>query len=182
MMGGSTVRYDEKVMALREEVAGWPRVDTSFACGPGSFFYYGIHTVELFYTVLGPGVKVVCRCGEAREFFEVVYADGRVVRLELESARPPFLGVFARNRAPGCVVANSPTNGMLAAFLEMVATREAPIAFEVTLETTATMIAVHRSRKTGGTVHLEDLPLDQGPDGAAYCAGYAADQRRSESS
>ncbi|MBI3946041.1 MAG: Gfo/Idh/MocA family oxidoreductase [Armatimonadetes bacterium] len=178
LMGGSTIRYDDKVIAFREEVGAWPRVETAFACGPGTFFYYGIHTAELCHTVLGGSIKKVRLCGEARELFEVVYTDGKVVRLELQSARPPFLGVFATNKAPASVVANGRSNGLIGAFLKMVETKEPPIPFETTLETTAVMIAVHRARTAPGWVYLDDLPLDEGPDGAAFCAWYAADERR----
>jgi predicted dehydrogenase len=172
LMGGSGVRYDTETIAMRDQLAAVrPTLDSAFACGPGTPYYYGIHTVEVVHTVLGQAYKVR-RCGHARELFELVYRDGLTVWLRLECARPISFTVFARNKPARVMGAHQGYFNFLKAFNDMIETRKPPVPFTATLETTAMMIAVYKAKTATDWVYLDSLTLDDGPDGAAFTAWY----------
>ena len=173
LMGGSGVRYDDGVMALRDETAQIrDKMDSAFACGPGTFYYYGIHTVEVIHTVLNGGFYKVRQAGGNKELFELVYRDGLTVWLRLECARPMHLALFIKDKPAKTLGAARGYFNILKAFAAMIEKRSPPIPFAATLETTAMMIAVYKARHTSGWVYLDDLQLDEGPDGAAFTQWY----------
>jgi hypothetical protein len=174
LMGGSSIRYDDNVKALQKKSVGLT-ICTAFASGPNDFFYYGIHTVELFHSVLQGKVEKVRSCGSQRELFEIDYSNKTVVWLQLESSAPFFLSIFPENGQVLTVRADSPSrlSRMLKEFIKMVKTGTSPIPFSSTIETTAIMIAVHKARTTSEYVYIEDIDLNEGPDGESYTKQYA---------
>lgn len=173
LMGGSGVRYDGAVIALRDELAPIRgQLDSAFACGPGTFYYYGIHTVETIHTVLGGGVCRVRQAGSDRDLFELVYCDGLTVWLRLECARPLHFAVFIKDKPARILGKCGGYFNILQHFAKMIETRQPPIPFSATVETTALMIAVHKARGSAGWVSLDALNMDEGPDGAAFTQWY----------
>lgn len=173
LMGGSGARYDDAVIAMRDELAPIRgQLDSAFACGPGTFFYYGIHTVETIHAVLGGGICKVRQAGSEREVFELVYRDGLAVWLRLECARPLHFAVFIKDKPARILGKCGGYFNILRHFADMIENRRPPIPFSATVETAALMIAVHQARGSAGWVSLDDLSLDDGPDGAEFARWY----------
>ncbi len=173
LMGGSGARYDDAVIAMRDELAPIRgQLDSAFACGPGTFFYYGIHTLETIHTVLGGGICKVRKAGSGRELFELVYRDGLTVWLRLECARPLHFAVFMKDKPARTLGKCAGYFNILRHFAAMIETRQPPIPFSATVETTALMIAVHQARGAEGWISLDALNLDDGPDGAEFARWY----------
>lgn len=172
LMGGSTMRYYPGVAAMRAELADKRNMlDSAFISGPGTFIYYGIHTVETVYAVLGAGIYKVRQAGQSKELFELVYRDGLTVWMKLECARPVSFTVFTKNK-PAVILEDKTGLGMIAEFAKMLETRCPPIPFNTVIETTAVLIAVHKARNLSDWVYVDDLSLDEGPDGAAFTQQY----------
>jgi predicted dehydrogenase len=157
----SSVRYSAMAAALKGgEIRG---VDT---WGPGpvephhrlDLSWYGIHAVELLYTLMGPGCEEVTRLagGTAESGSDVMAArwkDGRTATVR--TIRP--YGQFGANalRPDGSVV-RSPEkddvgyNGLLREIIEFFRSGKPPVANEETIEMFSFMDAAQRSKENGG--------------------------------
>lgn len=63
-------------------------------------------------------------------------------------------------------------------FVELVKGSDVPFTLEAPLEAVKIHIAAKLSRQHGGKIYLSEVPSEEGFDGAAYAAEYAAAKRR----
>ena len=63
-------------------------------------------------------------------------------------------------------------------FIDIVNGNQSTFSLEAPLEAVKIHIAAKLSRQHGGKIYLSEVPADEGFDGAAYAAEYAAAKRR----
>jgi predicted dehydrogenase len=176
IMGGSSVRFSQEIAALKAQKNELGDIVFAFASGPGDFFSYGIHTIEMFQGFLGAGVKSVRFLGDKNksEFFEAVYFDGTVVVYQMTA--PTHEWFFSVSTSKGIkstfVDATKIYDGIIEQFHEMLCSGKAPLAIGDFLEAVKIQLAARMARGTGMTVYLDELPYDEGFDGKSYTAQY----------
>lgn len=123
-------------------------------------FWYGIHTVEALYEVMGPGCKTVVRTHTPdADIVTGVWADGRTgtIRGTRNTTAQAGLMVFGSKG----VVEKAPGNGYVPLLREIVKffqTRVAPVPPAESIEVLAFMEAADLSKQRGGQpVALEEV-------------------------
>jgi virulence factor len=162
LMSSSALRYAREVADLKERLVGLGTLSSAVSIGPGDWYNYGIHAVEMYQTVVGAGARWVHRfASDARDIAVVGYDDGPAVVVEtLRDARYIFhLVVYGANGWTECEVidANGFYARMMAAVLETVHTGRAPVSRAETLEVLAVLHAGERSAATRERVALADV-------------------------
>ena len=133
-------------------------------------FWYGIHAVEMLYTLMGPGVETVTRVHTADTDVVVGrWKDGRVGTMRGHRAGPQTYGAVAYGRksilsfgAPAPGTAAAPLSpgypALLKAALAFFETGVPPVAPDETVEIMAFMEAADRSKaRQGAPVALREL-------------------------
>ena len=162
----SAARFYPDVQRLRESpgVGKITKVQGSSGCGRLAFhpdlFYYGIHGVEVLYTVMGSGCESVTRTIDENADVTVgQWNDGRVGVFHgvLRGQRQPVLriwgdeGVTETTELPGY-------DSLLLAMAEFFQTGRAPVNPAETIEVIEFMTAAQLSKERGGAqVRLEEL-------------------------
>lgn len=179
LMGGSSLRYGVEVTAMREGLEQLGGALTAWAYGPGDFYNYGIHTIEMLHGAIGGGIRSVRFIGEhGPALFALTYDDGKVAIIQLHTPGGFRLTVCGgKGSATTEVDAGGCYAEMLKRFIHMVRTGEPPVPFSESLEAVKVLLAARRSRATGDTVHLDDLTADEGFDGEAFILDYARQRR-----
>ena len=124
------------------------------------FFWYGIHGVELLYTVMGPGCKNVTRVHtEGTDVAVGTWEDGRIGTFRGTRTGKHLYGGTAYgdkgNAVLGPLVGYNPLLDEIIRFFQ---TGQVPVKAEDTLEICAFMEAADESRLiNGGTVNLEEI-------------------------
>jgi hypothetical protein len=145
---------------LAESLKG-PDIRGAFVWGPGpteehhslELTWYGIHAVELLYSILGPGCESVSMTSE-KDADVVVgnWKDGRIGTVRLARPYGPFGGVVFR--AKDVFTSDPKLQGgyapMLEKVIEFFKTGQRPVPEAETLEIFAFMDAAQRSKKSGG--------------------------------
>lgn len=174
LFSSSSLRFNDDVAAIKRD----PRlseVKGAIAWGPATLephhpdlFWYGIHTVEILYTFMGPGCERVSRIyTPGADLASCQWKDGRigVVRGIRDGAAPYGHVVFG----PKAVVsepaesAAAPTKrssyyGLIAAVVEFFRTGKSPVPLDETVEIMAFMEAADLSKSRGGApVALSEL-------------------------
>ncbi len=152
----SALRYSSLLEELRKQ-----RVDGALVWGPGplepthqlDLSWYGIHAVEILYTLMGPGCEQVSRIfAPDAEIVSARWKDGRVAAIRL--ARP-YSG-YGAVVFEGKEIRQSPKDlytgyrGLVERIVEFFRTRVPPVPEQETLEMFAFMDAAQRSREAGG--------------------------------
>jgi len=124
------------------------------------FGYYGIHGVEILYTLLGTGCDYVSRVHSAQgDIVSGVWKDGRLGTFRALTTGPAVYGgtVFLENKQmPAGEYMGYKV--LLDAVLKFFETDVPPVSKEETLEIFAFMEASNLSLKKGGKiVHVEDM-------------------------
>jgi len=179
--GGSALRHAPEISMLRSEAERIGDVYTAVATGPGDFFSYGIHTTEMAQGLVGTGANYVEYVAENKSaFISVTYHNGFVLILQLQ--QPFHEWSMCLYTATGMhTMRIDPTRfyePFLHNFVELVKGNEVPFAVEAPLEAVKIHIAAKLSRQHGGKIYLSEVPSEEGFDGAAYAAEYAAAKRR----
>jgi hypothetical protein len=174
IFSSSSLRFNEDVIAIK----GDPKVSEvkgAIAWGPATLephhpdlSWYGIHTVEILYTFMGPGCDRVSRIHTpGADLASCQWKDGRigVVRGIRDGAAPYGHVVFG----PKAVVsepaetAATPTKrssyyGLIVAVVDFFRTGKAPVPVDETIEIMAFMEAADLSKSRGGApVALSEL-------------------------
>ncbi|SIO09891.1 Predicted dehydrogenase [Singulisphaera sp. GP187] len=166
VFSSSSLRYSEVAQVLRGgtigEVVG---CDAYSPCDleetHPDLFWYGIHGVEILFTVMGSGCRRVTRVSnEGTDMVVGTWADGRV---------GTFRGIRGGHQGYGCTVFGSKgivpircragIRPLLVDILRFFRTGMPPLAYEATLEIYNFMDAADRSKQRGGVqVELANLP------------------------
>ncbi len=153
----SSRRYSPTLPPVMQATEGKVRAVLSY--GPAQIeprhpdlFFYGIHSVEGLYTVMGPGCVSVVRTHTADTAVVTgLWADGRVGTVHgIRNAKAPFgMVVFGTE---GLVKEDAEMSyvPMLRDVLTFFRTGVSPVPLEVTLEIIAFMEAAEESKRLGG--------------------------------
>jgi predicted dehydrogenase len=172
----SSLRFQPELLALRGN-GGLGEVLGAATHGPApihayvpDLFWYGIHSVEMLYTLMGPGVETVSRAHTAATDVVVGrWKDGRLGTMRGHRAGPQGYGAIAYGRkgilsfgAPGPGAPAEPPQpaypGLLRAVLAFFTTGVPPVPPEETVEIMAFMEAADRSKeRQGAPVALSEL-------------------------
>jgi len=123
-------------------------------------YWYGIHTVEMLYTVMGTGCKSVSRTSaDGADVVVGVWDDGRVgVYRGNAKGRPDFGVVVFGQKSITPIAATSNYENLLVEIAKFFRTGKPPVSEEVTIEICAFIEAAHESkRQNGATIELADV-------------------------
>lgn len=175
VFSSSSLRFNDDVQAIKRD----PRVAEvkgAIAWGPASLephhpdlFWYGVHTVEILYTFMGPGCDRVTRIyTPGADLASCQWKDGRigVVRGIRDGASPYGQAVFGPKGVvtappePGTGTAKrSSYYGLISAVVEFFRTGKSPVPLDETVEIMAFMEAADVSKaRNGAPVSLSELP------------------------
>jgi len=163
----SSLRFSPGVSRVRND----PRVGRVVGCAaysPNKFlepshpdlFYYGVHGVEILFTIMGPGCKSVTRVhAKEAELAVGVWEDGRIGTFR--GIRSGHGGFGATVFGSEAVVAIDRLEGYQPLVIEIVkffTSGKPPVSVEETLEIYAFMEAADESKRRGGCpVLLEEV-------------------------
>jgi virulence factor len=157
LMSSSSLRYAPEVVAARK-AGGIVGVSTYGPAhrhprNPG-FFHYGIHPVEILYTLMGSGCRrLSCLSGPKADVATGIWADGRVASVRGLPEGPDDYGfaVFgAKAVSTQPVGAKYIYRELLKQIVTMFETRQLPIDLRETLEIVAFIEAARRSADMDG--------------------------------
>lgn len=165
LFSSSSLRYAANAQAIREGSVG--DVQGAFAYSPApvepshpDLYWYGIHGVEMLFTVMGTGCESVVRTRtEGAESVTCTWKDGRI---------GTFYGIRDGESGYGGTAFGSegiseigPYDGyepLVQAILEFFESGDPPVSAEETIEIYAFMSAADESkRRGGGAVDLSDV-------------------------
>lgn len=166
LMSASSLRYPEKLTeAINDREAG--DIIGADTHGPMALeptqpglFWYGIHSVEMLYTILGPGcIHVSAESSEHHELVTGTWKDGRIGTVRgNRRGNGSFGAVIHREKGSRYVHAYAGPKpayaSMLEAVITMFRTGQSPIAKDETLEIVRFIEAANESRRTGKKVTM----------------------------
>ena len=162
LMSSSALRFAAEVADLKGRLTEVGRLSSVVSVGPGDWYYYGVHAVEMYQTIVGTGAQWVQRHAfDQRDVVVVGYDRGATAVVEtLRDARYVFhLVVYGADGWTQCEVTDHEVfyRNLMAAVLEMARTGEAPISRAQTLDVLSVLHAGLRSAETGRRVYLRDI-------------------------
>jgi len=164
LLSASALRYAVELEGLHERLATLGPVSSVVSVGPGDWYYYGVHAVELYQTVLGPpadDVAVHRHAFAERDVAVVGSGAGPTVVVEtLRDASYVFhLTVYCAEGWVDCEVRDPDAFyiGLMAAMMETVSTGRSPVSREQTLGVLGVLDAGRRSAELGRAVRLEEV-------------------------
>ncbi len=183
--GGSSLRYANEVTALRETIGPREGLMGIVASGPGDFFSYGIHTVEMLQGVAGIGIRSVLFVSQKRvPHLAVTYHNGLVALLTLQMPFHEWSLCAYTDR--GMKTAIVDPDGLYEPFLKNFITLVRGGTVDYTLagpiEAVRLLIAAKISRETREEIVLSKIPAEEGFDGRAFAEEYAVTKRQQVSS
>jgi predicted dehydrogenase len=115
------------------------------------FFWYGIHGVEMLFTVMGPGCESVSRTHtEGSDVAVGVWRDGRIGTFRGERDGHEYGGVVFGKKKSIPAGSNEGYEPLVREIAKFFRTRKPPVAAEETLEIMAFMEAADESKRQGG--------------------------------
>ena len=156
----SSLRYSSGFQAVRNKKSTFGDVKSCTAWSPMTIephhpdmYWYGIHGVEILYTIMGPGCKTVTRV--EKEKVVGVWKDGRV-------------GTFIGKSGYGATVEGTEGSGdagkyegykpLVIEIAKFFKTGKSPVSTQETLEIYAFMEAADESKRRGGKpVEIEEV-------------------------
>ena len=180
IIAGSSLRYAREIAALRaKEDLG--AVVSVVASGPGDFFNYGIHTIEMLQGFAGTGVRCVEPIGThgRTELFKVEHFDGPLAVLQLGA--PKHQWHLTATTTTGIHTAQVDSSqiyrALLGAFVAMLRSGEAPSPLIDQLEAIKVALAAQMARRKRCPVYLSEITNEEAFDGHAFAAEYAKGKR-----
>ncbi len=114
-------------------------------------YWYGVHGVELLYTVMGPGCKSVTRTSTADTDVVVgVWEDGRVGTFRGTRKGPHSYGATIFGSKGNPTISGHSDRGMAEEMVKFFQTRKSPITDAEMVEVYAFMTAAEESKRQGG--------------------------------
>jgi len=176
VFSSSSLRFSSGILGMRND----PRVGKVLGCDAYSpcsleehhpdLFWYGVHGVEILFTIMGPGCVSVTRVQtEGTELVVGVWEDGRV---------GTFRGIRDGKKGYGAMVFGSKGNApagryegytpLLTEIVKFFKTGHPPVSARETLEIFAFMEAADESKRQGGCpVSIQSVILKAHAAGAA---------------
>lgn len=162
LLSCSALRFAVEIEAAKDELAAVGTLSSIVSVGPGDWFYYGVHAVELLGVVAGTGASWVHRHALPDKDVTIIgYEDGpaAVVETLRDAAYVFHLTAFGADGFTSVHVQDMMgfyTNTMQA-FATMAGTGVSPLPREQTLEVIAILEAGNRSAERGGRVALSEV-------------------------
>ncbi|MBA2247324.1 MAG: Gfo/Idh/MocA family oxidoreductase [Chloroflexia bacterium] len=162
LLSCSALRFAVEIEAAKNGLAAVGTLSSIVSVGPGDWFYYGVHAVELLGVVAGTGASWVHRHALPNKDITVIgYEDGpaAVVETLRDAAYVFHLTAFGADGFTSVHVQDAMgfyTNTMRA-FATMAETGVAPLHREQTLEVIAILEAGNRSAERGERVELMEI-------------------------
>jgi hypothetical protein len=153
----SALRFNELATAMK-----FPDLRALFVWGPGptephhylDLAWYGIHPIEMMYTLMGTGCEEVTRIASA-EMDEVVgrWKDGRTATVHIMRPSGPYGAVAFRQKSVEQSPAKVPFSyrPLVQEIVKFFETGAPPVPPEETLEIFAFLDAAQKSKERGGT-------------------------------
>jgi len=167
VFSSSSTRFSSGVMAMRRGESPVGEVRGCDAYGPCSLephhpdlFWYGIHGVEILFTIMGPGCQSVTRVHTNRTDLVVgVWKDGRIGTFRgIRDGKSDMGALVFGTKA---IASAGPYEGYKPLVIEIAKffkTGKAPIDIEETVAICAFMEAADESKRQGGVpVNIEDV-------------------------
>jgi len=123
-------------------------------------FFYGIHGVEMLFTLMGPGCETVTRTHtKDADVVAGVWKDGRIGTYRgLRSGKPGSGGIVFGKEGNAVIDPKGSYEPMLVEICKFFKTGKAPVTAEETLEVVAFMEAAEESkRRDGAAVKIADI-------------------------
>lgn len=164
----SSTRFSPGFQAIRKGKSRFGKIKSCVATSPMSIephhpdlFWYGVHGVEILYTIMGPGCKTVTRVGQ--EKVVGLWEDGRVGTYQKGDYGATLEGSEASGEA-GKYTGYEPLVAEIAKFFK---TGKPPIDPRETLELFAFMEAADESKRQGGAAVTIESVLKKAREAAA---------------
>jgi len=164
LMSCSALRYAKETEILREGKEKLGEILTGLSIcreWQGSLIFYGIHALELLYSIIGGGIKSVRNVGEEREDLLILtYKDGRRFIVSSYEAISPLyqINLYGTQGYRSILIQDYGYfyTRMLEEFVTMVETKIEPFPPEETLEIIRVLVMGENSRKEG---KAKEIPL-----------------------
>lgn len=162
LLSCSALRFAVELEAARERLAEIAPLSSIISVGPGDWYYYGVHAVELLGAVVGTGATSVIRHAyPERDVAIIPYESGPVAVVEtLRDASYVFeLTAYGANGHCSFTVNDAAgfyTNTMREV-VRMIETRQSPLSAAQTLEILGILQAGVRSGETHAEVALTEI-------------------------
>jgi hypothetical protein len=170
LLSASSLRFDVTVQDIRDRSAELGRVVGVDAFSPATqhprnpgFFHYGVHAVEIVYSLMGAGCRRVrCVGTEGMDHALGEWSDGRLatVRGIREGAKQIGFSVVTEKQ---CIATRTSAYGyreLLKRIVKMVETKQSPVSGEELIEVVAFQEAALLSTQRNGTpVDLKEVGL-----------------------
>lgn len=162
LLSCSALRFAMEMETAADELAAVGKLSSIVSVGPGDWFYYGVHAVELLGVVAGTGASWVHRHALPDKDISVIgYENGpaAVVETLRDAAYVFHLTAFGAEGFTSVHVEDAMgfyTNTMRA-FATMAETGVAPLRRNQTLEVIAILEAGNRSAERSGPVDLREI-------------------------
>jgi len=163
LTSSSALRFPVEFDAAKQaELEAIGKISSIVSVGPGEWFYYGIHAVELLGTVAGTGATSVLRIPYDKKDIAIIeYGDDQIAVVEtLRDAVYTFhLTIFGEK---GWVSIEAKDmrgfyRKQMESIVTMIETGVAPVSAEQTLEVHAILHAGTKSGETGNKVALSEI-------------------------
>jgi predicted dehydrogenase len=168
IFSSSSLRFVPEIATLKAEPRVTPLLG-AFAWGPAptephhpDLFWYGVHEVEILYTLLGPGCTGVTRVtSPGADLVVGRWRDGRLGTLRggRDGNRAYGAVAFGKKEVVAREVRDHGYGGLLAEVVRFFQTGASPVPLETTLEMMAFMEAADASKARGGV----EVPLASSP-------------------
>jgi predicted dehydrogenase len=162
LTSSSALRFPVELDAAKERLAEIGKISSIVSVGPGEWFYYGIHAVELLGVVAGTGATSVHRhVFESKDVAVIEYAEGPVaVVATLRDAVYTF-HVTAFGEHGWVTIEAKDMPGFyrlqMESIVAMIETGKVPVTAEQTLEVQAILHAGTKSGETGRKVMISEV-------------------------
>jgi predicted dehydrogenase len=174
----SSLRFGPKAQAIRHD----PKVGDIIGCDAWSpchleshhpdIYWYGIHGVELLYTVMGPGCESVTRVSsEGTDLVVGRWKDGRIGTFRgLRAGKQDYGAVAYGGKGIGTAIGFEGYQPLLVEIVRFFKTRQPPVSAAETIEIYAFMEAADESKRQGGKPVEISAVMEKARDAAKMSA------------